>query len=239
MRIDIKGPIISDENQRFYDWVGMPATSPKKINSLIQNAKKGEKLDVFISSSGGSVFAGSEIFTELKSYKGEVEVNIVGIAASAASVIAMAGDKILMSPTGTIMIHNASSIGYGDHTALTKTAEVLKVIDESIANAYEMKTGRNHSELLELMGNETWLSLAKAKELNFVDGGMFDEETTFINNSTVNDGTIPQAVLEKMRNSMMKEGVLVEPEDEIHEIPENKLDEKILHAKARMRLLLA
>jgi len=239
MRIDIKGPIISDCNQRFYDWVGIPATSPKKINSLIQNAKKGEKLDVFINSGGGSVFSGSEIFTELKSYKGEVEVNIVGVAASAASVIAMAGDKILMSPTGQIMIHNASSGTYGDHTALTKTADVLKVIDESIANAYELKTGKNHSKLLELMGNETWLSLAKAKELNFVDGGMFDEETTFINVSTASDGTIPQEVIEKMRNSMMKEGVLVEPENETHKIPENNTEARTLLAKARMRLLLA
>ncbi|WP_161945125.1 Clp protease ClpP, partial [Streptococcus suis] len=90
-----------------------------------------EDIEIHINSGGGSVFAGSEIFTALKSYSGKKVVKIVGLAASAASVIAMAGDVIEMSPTAQMMIHNVSSFASGDHTALRKEADVIEAMNQS------------------------------------------------------------------------------------------------------------
>lgn len=108
MRVDIKGPVINDGDQWIYDYFGIPAVSPGKVLNLIDQAiKNGHKeLQVVINSGGGSVFSASEIYTTLKSFGGTVNVEIVGVAASAASVIAMAGTNVSMSPTAQMMIHN-------------------------------------------------------------------------------------------------------------------------------------
>ena len=108
MKINIKGPIVRDNEAWIYDYFEMESTSPKKIQSELDKAN-GQSIDVDINSGGGSVFAGSEIYTAIKSYKGDVTVRIVGLAASAASVIAMAGKKVMMSPTAQLMIHNVSA----------------------------------------------------------------------------------------------------------------------------------
>ena len=100
MNISVKGPIIDSDDQWIYDWFGIEATSPKKVIDLINQAKNNEDLEIEINSGGGSVFAGSEIYTALKSYNGKVITKIVGLAASAASVIAMGGDIVLITPTG-------------------------------------------------------------------------------------------------------------------------------------------
>ena len=189
----------------------------------MNKAENGEELEVTINSGGGSVFAGSEIYTNLKDYEGNVKVKITGIAASAASVIAMAGDKILMSPTAQLMIHNSACGASGDHTSLKHTAEVLKSIDKSIANAYELKTGMEHSDLLALMENETWLNSQDALEKKFIDEVMFTENK-FVNNIDVNaDVTLPQSVIDKMRNELKKE-------------PIEKNDDTLALAKAKLNL---
>ncbi len=139
MKINIKGVIVSDDEKKVYQWCGIPATSPNDINEAIEKASLNEELEVVINSGGGSVFAGSEIYTNLRDYSGNVVTKIVGIAASAASVIAMAGDKVVMSPTAQIMIHNASTEGYGNHKAFGKTVDFLKRTDGTIANAYVAK----------------------------------------------------------------------------------------------------
>jgi ATP-dependent protease ClpP protease subunit len=202
MKIDIKGPIIADGDQFIYDWFGIPATSPQNINKSMMKAELNEELEVEINSGGGSVFAGSEIYTKLKDYDGNVKIKIVGIAASAASVIAMAGDQLLMSPTAQIMIHNSACYADGDHNSLEHTAKVLKGIDESIANAYEPKTGIPHDELLELMSKETWLTSQVALEKNFIDEVMFSKPKFVNSDKTNEDGTLPQNVIDKMRNQL-------------------------------------
>ena len=173
--IHIKGTIISNTEQWIYEYFDMEFTSPKVVDTAIQNAK-GEDLNIYINSPGGSVFDGSEIYTTLKSYKGNVTVYIIGMAASIASVIAMAGKRIFMSPTGSFMIHNVSvSNVFGDYRTMLHMAEVLKTTNISIVNAYRIKTGLTQDRLLTLMNKETWFSPQEALSLGFIDKIMFDD----------------------------------------------------------------
>lgn len=168
MKISIKGDIISDRQQRFYDWLGIAGASPSKVIAALPKGKR--DVEVIINSGGGDVFAGSEIYTALREYEGNVTVKIVGVAASAASVIAMAADKVLMSPTALMMIHNVSiPSASGDYRALEKKVQALKSANQSIINAYKAKTGKGDEELTVLMDNETWFNAEKAVQEGFVD----------------------------------------------------------------------
>jgi len=197
-KIKIKGPVVTNDDQWIYDLFGIEATSPAKVEEAIEKSE-GEDLEVDINSGGGSVFAGSEIYTMLKSYEGKVIVKIVGIAASAASVIAMAGNKTMMSPTAQMMIHNSSTYQEGDHNEMTKATEILKSTDNSIANAYRLKSGKTQKELLDLMNQETWLTAEKAKELNLIDEILFTDEIQLVA-STKYSGLLPKEVINKMKN---------------------------------------
>lgn len=114
--------------------------------------------------------AAAQIYNMLMDYKGNVTVKIDGIAASAASVIAMAGTEVLMSPVSTMMIHNPATVAMGDHNEMQKAIEMLNEVKESIINAYEIKTGLSRAKLAHLMDAETWMNANKAVELGFADG---------------------------------------------------------------------
>lgn len=196
-RVKIKGAIVSNDDKWVYEWFGLEATSPKDITDVIEKLD-GEDLEIEINSPGGNVFAGSEIYTALKNYPGKVTVNIVGLAASAASVAAMSGDVVRISPTAQIMIHNAWSYQEGDYKAMQHSAEVLENVNKSIANAYILKTGLSQEKLLELMDRETWLNAKQAKELGFVDEIMFDENNQI---AAASKGyLLPPEVINKIRN---------------------------------------
>ena len=184
MDIDIKGDIISDDYAWIYDWLGYSYTSPSTVVNKIKEAN-GEDLDIKINSPGGDVFSASEIYSELRSYKGNVNIKILGLAASAASVIAMAGHNS-MSPTAQLMVHNVSSSTSGDY--MDHMSEVLKNANDTIANAYISKSGMSREQALELMNNETYLSAQKAKELGLIDEIMFEDTNkgTLYNLSNVN-----------------------------------------------------
>lgn len=126
-------------------------------------------ITVWINSPGGDCIAASQIYTMLIDYKGTVTVKINGLAASAASVIAMAGDKVLMSPTAMMMIHNPLTIAMGDSEEMQKAIDLLAETKESIINAYEIKTGLSRTRIAHLMDAETWMSAGKAVELGFAD----------------------------------------------------------------------
>lgn len=131
---------------------------------------KGEgDITVWINSPGGDCIAAAQIYNMLISYKGNVTVKIDGIAASAASVIAMAGTKVIMSPVSMLMIHNPMTIAAGDAGEMEKAIAMLFEIKESIINAYERKTGRSRAEIARLMDAETWMDAGKALELGFAD----------------------------------------------------------------------
>ena len=127
-------------------------------------------ITVWLNSPGGDCVAAAQIYNMLMDYKGSVTVKIDGIAASAASVIAMAGTKVLMSPVSTMFIHNPMTIAYGNSDEMQKAIEMLQEVKESIINAYEIKTGLSRAKLSRLMDAETWMDANKAVELGFADG---------------------------------------------------------------------
>ncbi len=126
-------------------------------------------ITVWINSPGGDCVAAAQIYNMLMDYKGDVTVKIDGIAASAASVIAMAGTKVLMSPVSMMMIHNPATIAFGDKTEMNKAIEMLDAVKDSIMNAYEIKTGMSRAKISHLMDAETWMDAHKAMELGFAD----------------------------------------------------------------------
>lgn len=199
MKLEIKGTIIPDDYQRMFDHYQWSGTSPKKVKDFLGTIEDdSQEIEIYINSQGGYVFSGSEIYSALKEYKGKKTVKIVGLAASAASFIAMAGDEILMSPTGSMMIHNASSETYGDYSEMDKTSEMLQSIDEGIRNAYILKSGMTNESLKELMDKETWLNAQQAIEKKLVDGILFDEKNSLNPNQIVNSLGAPFGALENM-----------------------------------------
>ena len=126
-------------------------------------------ITVWINSPGGDCVAAAQIYNMLMDYPHDVTVKIDGIAASAASVIAMAGTKVLMSPVSTMMIHNPATIAWGDSGEMEKAIPMLESVKDSIINAYEIKTGLSRAKLSHLMDAETWMDANKAVELGFAD----------------------------------------------------------------------
>ena len=195
-KIDVKGTIISNDEKWLYDWFEMDSTCPKDIVLPDTN----EPIEVHINSGGGDVFAGSEIYTLLKAYEGDVIVKILGIAASAASVIAMAGNTVEISPTAQMMIHNVSSVAQGDHAVLQKESDILKNANSSIASSYQIKTGKTQEELFELMDKETWCNAEQAVEHGFADKIMFIENEEIPKLVASVSSMIPHKVIEKLNN---------------------------------------
>lgn len=194
-KVEVKGSIVSNDDAFVYELFEMEHTTPKKVEDTLEELKDGESITVEINSGGGSVFAGSEIYTKLKKLNANVE--IVGLAGSAASFIAMAGETVSISPTAQIMIHNANTIQTGDKNSFADASEFLDSIDSSIAYAYELKTGLQKDELMAMMSKETWLNAQQAKEKGFVDEIMFNQSTDAVASVGV---TLPDNVINKVRN---------------------------------------
>ena len=213
MKINVKGTIISNDDKMIYDWFEMDSTCPRDIEEALDKAKKNEEIEVIINSGGGSVFAGSEIYSLLKEYKGKITGKIVGLAASSASIIAMGCEILKISPTGQLMIHRASMVTGGNSEDFAKGAEILEGIDKSIANAYILKTGLKQDELLDLMAKETWLDAKTAKNMGFIDEIMFDEDNKIV--ASFNSGVIPPQIINKLRNEFKEEKQINEKELEI------------------------
>lgn len=133
-------------------------------------------ITIWLNSPGGDCIAASQIYSMLMDYAGEVTIKIDGIAASAASVIAMAGTKVLMAPTALMMIHNPMTLAWGDKSEMTKAIEMLDEVKESIVNAYEIKTGMSRAKISHLMDSETWMNANKAIELGFADDILEDKK---------------------------------------------------------------
>lgn len=162
----LEGPI--DEEQLWGDEI-----TPKAFRDDLES-EDGD-LTLWINSPGGNVFAASEIYSMLRDYKGRVTVKIDSIAASAASVVAMAGDEVLISPTGMLMIHDPSTVAMGNSKDMEHAIDVLNEVKEAIINAYAAKSGLRRGKIAELMSNETWMNAKKAVELGFADGILFED----------------------------------------------------------------
>lgn len=198
MRIDIKGDIVSNDDEWIYKWFGIDCVTPKNVLSAIETARnnKNERIDIYINSGGGDVFAASEIYSALIEYEGEVKIHVVGLAASAASVIACAGISEI-SPTSMMMIHNVSGQSRGDYNVMEHSAEMLKKANKTISAAYRAKTGKSDEELLELMNQETWFTAEDAVNMGFVDS---ITDTSKVRLVAADSRVLPLETLERMKS---------------------------------------
>jgi ATP-dependent Clp protease protease subunit len=164
--LHLSGPIAEET------WWGDEVTP-----ALFKEELMGGKGDVtvWINSPGGDVFAAAQIYNMLMDYAGAITVKIDGLAASAASVIAMAGGEVHMSPVSMLMVHNPATVAIGDSDEMLKAKALLDEVKESIINAYELKSGLDRKSLSSLMDAETWMNANKAVELGFADHVMFTD----------------------------------------------------------------
>ena len=180
--------------------------TPKKFKAELMES--GGDISVWINSPGGDVFAASQIYNMLKEYKGKVTVKVDGLAASAASVIAMAGDEILMSPIAMLMIHNPSTLIWGEEADMVKAKEMLAEVKESIVNAYELKTSLSRNKISKMMDMETWMSAKKAVELGFADKVLYEDTDSSIpvdNGFIFEKVTVVNSLINKFPKNQKKE----------------------------------
>lgn len=198
----ISGEIIDDNWAWIYEWFGITATSPNAFRNELANYK-GKQIRVWIDSPGGSVFAGAGMYNSLKEHDGKVIV-VVEQAMSAASVVAMAGDEIQISPVGIMMIHNP--IGYmdwGEAKDFRHAADVLDVVKETIVNAYQLRTGKDRAVIAQLMDAETYFSAQKAVSEGFADSVLYSD--TAIDFSTIdNSFMVSRLAIQNSMNTTTK-----------------------------------
>lgn len=201
MKISINGYIVPNEYKEVYDWFGIEACCPNDIK-VAKAGGENELLEVTIGTCyGGSIFAGSEIGSEIASHKAGASIEITGLAASAASVIAMYA-KSSMSPTAMMMVHNVSAMAEGDYHTMAKEADTLKQCNKSIAAAYTMKSGMSEADALSMMDKETWLTAAQAKEKGLIDDVMFGQSDPAQLVAAMSSGMLPRAVIEKTKSML-------------------------------------
>lgn len=183
-------------------WLGDEVT-PKQFRDEL-NGGTGN-ITVWINSCGGDVFAAAEIYTALKEYPFEVTVKISALAASAASVIAMAGDSVLMAPTAMMMIHNPATIAAGDRAEMQAAIRTLDEVKESIINAYKLKTGLSRDYISRLMTAETWFNAQKAVEMKFADGVMYNGAEHKVQDAILfSQSIITNSIFDKLKSSRPK-----------------------------------
>ena len=217
LRLD--GMITDDE---FLSWIFDCKTATEFRDEL--NSGTGD-ISVWINSEGGDVFAAAKIYNMLKDYKGKVRIKIDSLAASAASVIAMAGDVVEISPVGMIMIHNPSTWAEGDSAEMKTAARMLDDVKESIINAYELKTHLPREQLAQMMDDETWIHAKKAVELGFADK-IIGEEKSEEEKSSPRDISSRRQIMNCLSNALKAS---VKPEDK-------KKLVKVANLRRRLRL---
>lgn len=194
--IDIKGPIITNDDKWIYDWFGVDSCCPADIRSQLDEVAD-EGVQVVINSSGGDIFAASEIYDMLAESKATIKVIF---AASAASYIACACTSEIV-PTGMLMIHNVSSYAAGDYNDMAHESGVLLKASKAVATAYRLKTGMSEDELIGLMDKETWLTADEAVEKGFIDKvAEYAEKPKEVKLAASLSGLIPDTIIKQMRD---------------------------------------
>lgn len=199
--VNVKGEIIPNDYALYYDWFEMDYTCPSNIKDVIATLENGEDLTVIINSGGGDVVSGQEIYSMLKKISGEhkVTVDVQSMAASAASMIAMAGDTVRMSPVALLMIHNASTCTAGDYRDMQHTAEVLQTVNAAIMEAYSRKTNLTYDELKDMMDSETWLTANQCVDKGFADEIIEDEKPRIITNAMIGKLSVTDEMIAKAK----------------------------------------
>ena len=200
MKIDIKGAIVPNDDAWIYDFFGETYTSPKNVSAALEEAN-GEDVDIEINSGGGDVFAGSEIYAAIRAYPGTVNIHVVGLAASAASVIACAA-KSDIAPTAQMMVHNVSTWAVGNYHDMDHASNMLKQANRAIAAAYVEKSGMSEKDALDLMDAETWITAQDAVDYGLIDkiagsqNSVQDEDASVRLAASVG-GMLPPSVINK------------------------------------------
>lgn len=197
--ITINGEIIPNDYAWLYDWYEMEYTCPANVKDILNALEDGEDVTVIINSGGGDVVSGQEIYSILKGVKNHVTVDVQSMAASAASMIAMAGDTVRMSPVALLMIHNASTYTSGDYRDMQHTAEVLQTVNAAIMEAYSRKTNLTYDELKDMMDRETWLTANQCVEKGFADEIIKDKKPAIITNAMVGKLSITDDMISKAK----------------------------------------
>lgn len=207
-KINIKGVIVPNDDKWIYEWLGYDAVCPRDVTSILEEAN-GEDVIVEINSPGGDVDSGVEIYTAIRSYTGTIKNVCVGLAASIASLILVA-TKSEITPPGRVFLHNASSYAYGNYHDFDKASELLQETERAIVKGYMEKTGREESELLELMNNETLMTAEKAVEYGFCDAIL--ENKNAVSNSAYKQfsavnttSLLSPNVIENVRNILLQQ----------------------------------
>lgn len=203
-RINLYGNIVASDDAWFYEWFEMDHTTPRMITDQLTQAN-GDDVEIYINSPGGDVWAGSAIYTALREYSGNVTANVV-LAASAASVAMCGAKTVMISPTGCVMVHRASTSIWGNKNNFDQVSQMLSSIDEGMANAYEHKTGKSREELLTLMDSETYLNAQQAIENGFADEIMFNQ-TEKVTASALTP-VFSSEVMNKIKSKLIREKLL-------------------------------
>lgn len=223
--IQMNGEVIPSDYADVYDYLGYENINPKAIKQALNEAN-GSDVTLEINSPGGYVDAGSEIYTALKEYQGQVIAKITGQACSAASWIALAADRVEMSPTAQMMIHRASTISIGNSDDLASDLNALNSLDKSFVDLYSQRTGLDAQEVYRLMCNTTWMNAKEAVDKGFADEIMFqnDKKTALVNA----DGSlsVKPDTINKIKNLL--HGKLTE---NVVKLQENKKNDSQLQSK--------
>ena len=201
-------------------WYGDEIT-PQIFRSEL-NSGQG-KVTVWINSPGGDCFAAAQIYNMLMEYPGCVDVHIDGIAASAASVIAMAGNHVAISPVGMMMIHNPATVSIGDEREMKKAMDMLSEVKESIINAYEIKTGLPRKQLSNMMNAESWFNARKALELGFADSVLYDgddDDDIKDEGMIFSRAAVTNSLLDRLKAQMTK--------------PDNRVEASVFHKRLEL-----
>lgn len=179
MRFKLNGYVSADEDLEIYEWFGFPAFSPSVVRQALEDNPAGEELVLEINSYGGSVWAGSEIYSVLRSSSVRTRAEIQSLAASAASYLALGCDSVWISPVAQFMAHMPSTVTDGDRNEHKQSIKVLDSIAESILNAYEAKSNgkRSRDELSRMMQATSWLTAQEALDAGLVDGILYQDES--------------------------------------------------------------
>lgn len=208
VELRIEGDIVSDDDVWMYEMCGMTATTPNAFKDELTKFS-GQDLTVWIDSYGGDIFAAAGIYNALMEHKGAVTVKIDGKAMSAASVIAMAGDSIEMSPVALMMIHDPLTYAEGYASDLRKVADILDTVKKSIMNAYQLKTGISRTKISQMMDDETYMDAKSAISNGFADKMMYSKDTADVMNFAFSR----HAIMNCEKNSMNRLLALKKPPD--------------------------
>lgn len=179
-KIRLKGDVVSDNVGKLFDWFDLDSIYPGKVKQALEDAGS-EDVEITLTTNGGSVFAGQEIYDIIKNYEGKTTVKLSGLVASIGTLITCAFDEVLVSPVSTFMIHNPTLADVsGEKKDMEKAAQLLTTVENSLLDAYVAKTGLDKEGLADLMAKETFMTAQEVIDYGFADGMVEDSESELL-----------------------------------------------------------